>query len=183
MQRLIHTEVAFLAPAQRPRRRLPYWTLKLWHPDLTPFWSMPVIAKSPQRAYAVLMFIYAGRVQWSGTYRRLKIMPGYVPSFCEPRFHNPPKSPCFFKQKITPRPKPAPKPDAIDKDGRPLTFGMRVACWNAGERPFDALRNLTLVAYMPESNAPYITDAGAFPFMLPDHQPDMLDWIAKHVTL
>lgn len=133
-------------------------------------------------AYAVLMIIYAGRVQWSGTYRRLKIMPGYVPSFCEPRFHNPPNSPCFFKQKITPRPKPAPKPDAIGKDGRPLTFGMRVACWNTVEKPYNALRNLTLVAYMPESDAPYITDAGAFPFMLPDHQPDMLDWIAKHVT-
>ena len=178
----MHTEVAFLAPAQRPQRRLPYWTLKLWHPDLVSFWSTPVRAQSPQRAYNVLRMIYGGRVKWTGAYRRLKIMPGYVPVFLDPLFHNFPKSPFFLKQKITPQPKPAPKPDAIDNDGRPLTFGMRVACWRVGEKPSDALRNLTLVAYAPESDAPYITDAGAFPFMLPDHQPDMRIWIEQHVT-
>jgi hypothetical protein len=68
-----------------------------------------------------------------------------------------------------------------DEIGRTIEVGMRVGCRNTGEPREMSRRGLTLLGYEPDSDRPYITDAGRFGLALKDHQPDMDQWIASHV--
>ena len=69
-----------------------------------------------------------------------------------------------------------------DENGKPLEIGMRVGCRNKGESRSWSQRGLTLIGYEPGTDEPYITEAGRFALAIKDHQPDMDQWIADHVS-
>jgi hypothetical protein len=68
----------------------------------------------------------------------------------------------------------------LDKNGRELNIGDRVGCTDSGEFP-SWIRGATLLAFVEGSERPYSTSAGWFKFVQKDHQPDMDDFISKHV--
>ena len=70
----------------------------------------------------------------------------------------------------------------FDERGRPLKIGMRVGGRYAGEPKSMSRRGIILEGYEPDHPEPYLTNAGRFPLVLMDHQPDMDQWIADHVS-
>jgi hypothetical protein len=70
----------------------------------------------------------------------------------------------------------------FDERGRPLKIGMRVGGRYAGEPRLMSRRGIILEGYEPGHPEPYLTNAGRFPLVLIDHQPDMDQWIADHVS-
>jgi len=70
----------------------------------------------------------------------------------------------------------------LDEKGRQLAIGMKVGCRQLGESRAWSVRGLTLEGYEVGTPQPYITNAGRFALAIKDHQPDMDEWIAKHVS-
>jgi hypothetical protein len=70
----------------------------------------------------------------------------------------------------------------VDENGKPLAIGMRVGCRQLGESRAWSVRGLTLEGYEVGTPQPYITNAGRFAVAIKDHQPEMDEWIAKHVS-
>lgn len=70
----------------------------------------------------------------------------------------------------------------LDENGAPLEIGMRVGCRNQGQPRSMSRRGLTLTGYEPGSDQPYLTNAGSFALAIKDHQPEMDDFIADHVS-
>lgn len=69
-----------------------------------------------------------------------------------------------------------------DEAGQPLEIGCRIAGRSKGQQPGQSIRNLTLLAYEPDSPQPYVTNGGRYELALKDHQPDLLAWMKQHVT-
>ena len=64
----------------------------------------------------------------------------------------------------------------FDEHGRPLKIGMRVGGRYEGEPRSMSRRGITLEGYDPGHPEPYLTNAGRFPLVLMDHQPEMEEW-------
>lgn len=76
---------------------------------------------------------------------------------------------------------PLPEPQIRDSTGTPLEIGMRVGCRYVNEHPAASRRGLTLTGFEPGHAFPYITNDGRWPLAIKDHQPEMDDFISKHV--
>ena len=73
------------------------------------------------------------------------------------------------------------KPDCLDENGKPLSFGMKIGCRQKGQTLERSVRGLTLIGYETGTSQPYITNAGRFALAIKDHQPDMEEWIRSNV--
>lgn len=73
--------------------------------------------------------------------------------------------------------------EIFDERRRPLKIGMRVGGRYAKEPRSMSRRGLILEGYEPGHPEPYITNAGRFPIVQLDHQPDMEQWIADQKSV
>jgi len=72
--------------------------------------------------------------------------------------------------------------EITDDNGKPLQIGVRVGCRAKGHPRSMSIRGLILAGYEPGTPEPYLTSGGRFAHAIKDHQPDMDQWIGKHVS-